>query len=199
VPFTLPYQENGENIMSETQTKKRNKLLDIVYIGVASALIAVCSWITIPLPTVPITLQTLGVCVVAGLLGFKRGTLATAIYIILGAIGVPVFANFSGGFAVILGQTGGYIIGFIFTAMIVGFVSDKFNGKLLPLIIAMVVGILVCYAFGTAWFAVVYAKSNDPATLLTILGWCVFPFLLPDAVKIAIAGIVANRVRKLIK
>lgn len=188
--------------MSETQNnttgKNRKKILDIVYIGVAAALIAVCSWISIPL-TVPITLQTMGVCLICGLLGLKRGTLATVIYIILGAIGVPVFAGFSGGFSVILGSTGGYIIGFIFTALIVGFVSDKTKGKLVPLIISMIVGILVCYAFGTAWFAVVYNKNNDPASLATILGWCVTPFLFPDAVKIVIASILTNRLKKLVK
>ena len=167
----------------ETNTKNRNKILSIVYIGVSAALIAICSWIQIPL-TVPITLQTMGVCLVSGLLGLKRGTLATLVYIVLGAIGVPVFAGFSG---------------FIFTALIVGFASDKFKGKLIPLIISMVIGILVCYAFGTAWFAVVYNKANDPASLATILGWCVTPFLIPDAVKIVIAAILTNRLKKFVK
>ena len=173
----------------ETNTKNRNKILSIVYIGVSAALIAICSWIQIPL-TVPITLQTMGVCLVSGLLGLKRGTLATLVYIVLGAIGVPVFAGFSGGMGVILGSTGGYIV---------GFVSDKFKGKLIPLIISMVIGILVCYAFGTAWFAVVYNKANDPASLATILGWCVTPFLIPDAVKIVIAAILTNRLKKFVK
>ena len=117
----------------------------------------------------------------------------------MGAIGVPVFAGFSGGMGVILGSTGGYIVGFIFTALIVGFVSDKFKGKLIPLVISMVIGILVCYAFGTAWFAVVYNKANDPASLATILGWCVTPFLIPDAVKIVIAAILTNRLKKFVK
>lgn len=183
---------------TETNTKNRNKILSIVYIGVSAALIAICSWIQIPL-TVPITLQTMGVCLVAGLLGLKSGTLATLVFIVLGAIGVPVFAGFTGGMSVILGSTGGYIIGFIFTALIVGFTSDKFKGKLVPLIISMVIGILVCYAFGTAWFAVVYNKNNDPASLATILGWCVTPFLIPDAVKIVIAAILTNRLKRFVK
>lgn len=189
-------------ISNEEKNKKvpaNSKIKDIVFIGISAALIAVCSWISIPLPTVPITLQTMGVCLIAGLLGLKKGTLATVIYIALGAIGVPVFSGFTGGVGIILGQTGGYIIGFIFTALIVGFASDKFKGRLLPLILSMVIGILVCYAFGTAWFAVVYAKSNEPASLLTILGWCVFPFLLPDAVKVAVAAVLANRLKKFVK
>lgn len=189
-------------ISNEEKSKKvpaNSKIKDIVFIGISAALIAVCSWISIPLPTVPITLQTMGVCLIAGLFGLKRGTLATAVYIALGALGVPVFSGFTGGVGIILGQTGGYIIGFIFTALIVGHASDKFKGRLLPLILSMVIGILVCYAFGTAWFAVVYAKSNEPASLLTILGWCVFPFLLPDAVKIAVAAVLANRLKKFVK
>lgn len=177
--------------------KKKFKTIDLVYVGLSAALIAVCAWITIPL-TVPITLQTMGVCLVASLFGAKRGTFATVIYILLGAIGVPVFSGFKAGAGVLLGSTGGYIIGFIFTAIIVGLVSDKTN-KLWALVVSMVVGILVCYVFGTAWFAVVYAKTSEPAPLATILGWCVFPFLIPDAVKIVIAGILTNRLKKFIK
>jgi len=184
--------------MCEKKDKKKLRVVDWVYIGVSAALITICSWISIPL-TVPITLQTMAVCLVAGLLGMKRGTIATIIYILIGAIGVPVFSEFTGGAGIILGSTGGYIIGFIFTALIVGFASDKFKGKLLALIIAMVIGILVCYAFGTAWFAVVYARDNEPASLGAILGWCVLPFLIPDAVKIALAAILTNRLKRFMK
>lgn len=184
--------------MAQTEKKKTNsKVTDIVYIGLSAAIIAVCSWISIPL-TVPITLQTMGVVLISGLFGAKRGTLSTLLYILIGAIGVPVFSGFKSGFGVLLGSTGGYIIGFIFTALIVGIVSDKTN-KLWALILSMVVGILVCYAFGTAWFAVAYAKTNEPASLATILGWCVIPFLIPDAVKIALAAVLTNRLKKFVK
>lgn len=184
--------------MSEEKQKKKFKTLDIVYIGLCAALIAICAWISIPM-TVPFTLQTMGVCLVAGLLGAKRGTIATLVYITLGAIGIPVFAGFSGGISAILGSTGGYIIGFIFTALIVGIVSDKFKGKLIPLIISMVVGVLVCYVIGTAWFAIVYAKEGTPATIGTILGWCVVPFIIPDLVKIIVAAILTNRLKRFVK
>lgn len=184
--------------MKAKTKKEKFKTLDLVYIGLSAALIAICSWISIPL-TVPITLQTMGICLIASLFGLKRGTLATVVYIILGAIGVPVFQGFTSGMSIIAGSTGGYIIGFIFTALIVGFASDKWNGKLVPLIISMVIGILVCYAFGTAWFAVVYARENTPATLSAILGWCVIPFLIPDAVKIVLASILTNRLKRFVK
>lgn len=180
-----------------SEEKKKFKTIDMIYIGLSAALIAVCSWIQIPL-TVPITLQTMGVVLVASLFGAKRGTLATVIYILLGAVGVPVFSGFKSGIGALLGSTGGYIIGFIFTAIIVGLVADKTN-KLWALVLSMVVGILVCYAFGTAWFAVVYAKTNEPASLMTILGWCVIPFLIPDAIKIVLASILTNRLKKFVK
>ena len=185
--------------MAQTEVKKKtnSKITDMVYIGLSAAIIAVCSWISIPL-TVPITLQTMGVVLISGLFGAKRGTLSTLLYILIGAIGVPVFSGFKSGFGVLLGSTGGYIIGFIFTALIVGIVSDKTN-KLWALILSMVVGILVCYAFGTAWFAVDYAKTNEPASLATILGWCVIPFLIPDAIKIALAAVLTNRLKKFVK
>lgn len=184
--------------MTEKKEKQKFKTIDLVYIGLSAALIAICSWISIPL-TVPITLQTMGVCLISGLFGLKKGTIATVVYIILGAIGVPVFAGFSSGIGIILNSTGGYIIGFIFTSLIVGFASDKFKGKLLPLIISMVIGILVCYAFGTVWFAVVYARTNAPESIGTILGWCVIPFLIPDAVKIALAAVLTNRLKRFVK
>jgi biotin transport system substrate-specific component len=177
--------------------KHKFKTIDLVYIGLSAALISICAWITVPL-TVPITLQTLGICLVAGLFGAKRGTLSAAVYILLGAIGVPVFSGFKGGIGTLFGATGGYIIGFIFTALIVGIVSDKTN-KLWQLLLAMLGGVIICYAFGTAWFAFVYARDNSPQSLATILSWCVLPFLLPDIIKITIAAVLTKRLKRYIK
>ena len=179
--------------------KRKFKTIDLVYIGLSAAIIAVCSWISVPVGTIPVTLQTMGVCITAGLFGAKRGTLATLVYLLLGAVGVPVFSGFKGGIGVLFGATGGYLIGFIFTALLVGIVSDKTNGKLWKVIAAMAAGILICYAFGTVWFAVVYSRGGDPKSLGTILSLCVVPFLLPDAVKIVIASVLTNRLRKFIK
>ena len=183
--------------MTENKQKKF-KTLDLAYIGLSVALITVCSWISFPL-TIPITLQTLGVCLVSGLFGAKRGTVSVIVYLILGAVGVPLFAQFTGGLGIITGPSGGYLIGFIFTALIVGFAADKWDGKLAAIIISMIIGVLVCYAFGTAWFAYIYAKKSQPASLLTILGWCVFPFIPFDAIKIIIAALLTNRLKKYIK
>lgn len=190
----------SENVASTSVKSSKFKITtaDIVVVALSTAIIAVCSWISIPL-TVPITLQTFAVFAVAGLFGMKRGTLSVLVYILLGAIGVPVLAGMQGGIDKIIGSTGGYILGFVFIALIVGFVSDKFERKLVPLAIAMLIGLLVCYAFGTAWFMFVYARSTGPVGLGTVMGWCVIPFILPDCAKIACALIVSNRVGKYVK
>lgn len=192
----------SENVSSaEKIVKKSGKKIttaDIVVIALSAALIAVCSWISIPM-TVPFTLQTFAVFTVAGLFGAKRGTLSVLVYILLGAVGVPVFAGFSGGIDKLLGLTGGYIVGFIFTALIVGIVSDKFEHKLVPMIISMLLGLIVCYAIGTVWFMVVYANTTGAIGLGSVLGMCVIPFIIPDCVKIAFAIAISNRVGKYVK
>ena len=185
----------SETTNQNSNTKNRNKILSIVYIGISAALIAICSWIQIPL-TVPITLQTMGVCLVSGLLGFKRGTLATLVYILLGAIGVPVFAGFSGGIGVLFGTTGGYILGFLFSGLLYWLITHFLGTKLPVMIAAMALGLIVCYAVGTAWFIFVYTNKVESIGLMAALGWCVFPFILPDCVKIALAILIAKRFPK---
>lgn len=179
--------------------KKRISTVDIAYIGIFAAIIAVCSWISIPL-TVPVTLQTMAVCIAAGLLGIKKGTLTVFVYILLGLIGVPVFSGFSAGVGVLFGSTGGYIIGFIFTALIVGIMVKLLGKKIWVYAVSMVIGIAVCYAFGTVWFIVVYNNSNaDAVSLSAALGMCVIPFIIPDLVKIAAATLLCTRLNKYVK
>lgn len=173
----------------------RSKTYDIVYIAVFAVLMAVCSWISIP-AQVPFTLQTFGVFVAVGVLGGKRGTLAVLVFILLGAVGVPVFAGFSGGIGVLLGNSGGYIIGFLFSALVMWGIEKAFGRKPVVRVIGMVLGLVVCYAFGTAWFMVVYARTTGAVGLATVLGWCVIPFIIPDLVKIALAYVVSGKVRK---
>lgn len=96
-----------------TMTAEKSKTYDMVYIAVFAVLMAICSWISIP-TVVPFTLQTFGVFLAIGVLGGKRGSLAVLVYILLGAIGVPVFAGFTGGIGILLRNTGGYIVGFLF-------------------------------------------------------------------------------------
>lgn len=182
----------------ETQaTTQKFRTIDLAFIAVGAALIAICSWISIPL-TVPFTLQTFAVFFILAALGGKRGTFSILVYILLGAIGVPVFAGFLSGIGVLLGNTGGYILGFLLSG-IVYLVLTKLFGERLPVqIIALVLGLALCYAFGTAWFMVVYTKANGAVGLGTVLSWCVFPFILPDLVKLALALTIARRVQPML-
>ena len=177
----------------------KNKLgtRDIAYIAMGVALTAVCAWLTIP-AAVPFTMQTFAVCLVAALLGLRRGLWAVGCYILLGGLGAPVFSGFRGGFGVLLGTTGGYIAGFVFTALIVGFAADRWRRRFPALLAAMALGVLVCYVFGTVWFMLVYAKSSGPIGVGTALAWCVLPYLLPDAAKIALAASLVGRLRPLL-
>lgn len=184
---------------AEPKKKKGFKTIDIAYIGIFVALIAVCSWISIPL-TVPVTLQTMAVCIASALLGTKRGVIAVVAYILLGLVGVPVFSGFSSGVGVLFGATGGYIIGFIFTALIVGVMLKLLGKKLWVYAVSMLIGIAVCYAFGTVWFIVFYNNNNaDTMSVAAALSMCVVPFIIPDIVKIIIATIVCKRVDKYVK
>ena len=173
----------------------RSKTYDMAYIAIFAVLMAICSWISIPM-AVPFTLQTFGVFMAVGVLGGKRGSLAVLIYILLGAIGVPVFAGFSGGLGVILNTTGGYIVGFLFSALVMWGMEALLGRKPVIQIISMVVGLIVCYALGTAWFMVVYARNTGAVGLGTVLGWCVIPFIIPDLVKIALAFVLSRKIRK---
>ena len=173
----------------------RSKTYDMAYIAIFAVLMAICSWISIPM-AVPFTLQSFGVFMAVGVLGGKRGSLAVLIYILLGAIGVPVFAGFSGGIGVILNTTGGYIVGFLFSALVMWGMEALLGRKPVIQIISMVVGLIVCYALGTAWFMVVYARNTGAVGLGTVLGWCVIPFIIPDLVKIALAFVLSRKIRK---
>lgn len=167
-------------------------------VAMGAALIAVCSWICIPM-TVPFTLQTFAVCLVTAVFGLKLGFWTVAVYLLLGAVGVPVFSGFKGGLGALLGTTGGYLVGFLFTALVVGLAVNKLGRRPLVLIVSMAVGILVLYAFGTAWFMVVYARSSGPIGLAAALGWCVFPYVIPDGIKITLATLLTGRLHRLLQ
>ena len=175
-----------------TVAVQRSKTYDIVYIAVFAVIMAICSWISIP-ATVPFTLQTFGVFIAAGVLGGKRGTLSVLVFILLGAVGIPVFANFSGGIGVLAGPTGGYIIGFIVMAVIAGLVIDNCRKPWIQLI-GMIVGTIVCYLFGTIWFCLVANYTFKAA-----LAVCVIPFIPADLVKMIIAMIIGPLIKKRIR
>ena len=162
------------------------KTSDLTRCGIFAAVLAICSWIQIPGP-VPFTLQTFGVFAALGLLGGKRGTISIAVFLLLGAIGLPVFAGFKGGIGALLGATGGYLMGFLLSGLCIWFAEAKFGQSLGVFIVAMIIGLLLCYAFGTAWFVAVYTRANGAISFGKALALCVLPFLPFDAVKLALA------------
>lgn len=182
-----------ETLVREQNEKMKLNTLEIAYIGMFIALIAVCSWITIPM-AVPFTMQTFAIFATAAILGTKRGSIAVGLYILLGALGVPVFAGFSGGLGVLFGMTGGYIFGFLLSAIVVGMITKVWGKKPVILAVAMLLGLLICYAFGSVWFMYVYAHSVGTINVVKVLSWCVIPFILPDLAKIALAIVVSRRV-----
>ena len=171
-----------------TQTATRSKTYDMVYIAVFAVLIAICSWISIP-TTVPFTLQTFAVFLAVGVLGGKRGSLSVLIYILLGAVGIPVFAGFSGGFGTLLGST----------ALLMWGMEALLGKKTWVLGLSMVLGLIVCYAIGTVWFMAVYTKNSGPVGLAAVLSWCVIPFIIPDLIKIALALVLSKRFSVILK
>lgn len=187
--------------MSTVKTKKpiqKSNTTDIALIAMFAAILAVCAWISIP-AAVPFTLQTFGVFLAIGVLGGKRGTLVVLIYILMGMIGVPVFAGFSGGVGYLLGSTGGYIIGFLFSALLMWLMECLLGKKKWVLIFSMILGLLACYIFGTIWFMVVYTRSTGAVGVWTALSWCVIPYLIPDGIKIGLAFVLSMRLRRISK
>ena len=174
------------------------KTKDMALIGLFAALLTICSWISIP-TTIPFTLQTLGVFLAVGLLGGKRGTIAVLLYLLIGAVGVPVFAGFKGGIGALAGPTGGYLIGFIGTALMMWLCTARFGVSTKTMIFGMIIGLLVCYCFGTMWFMWIYNRTQGSIALLGTLSACVFPFILPDLIKMAVSILLINRLRPIIK
>ena len=160
-----------------------NVFVSAALIALFVALMAVAAWIRIPVGPVPVTLQTLVVFVAAAVLGSRRSTIAMVAYVGLGCAGLPLFSGFAGGAAAITGFTGGYLVGFALMTLICGAMIERFGRSVPVLLGAMAAGLLVCYAFGTAWFMIAAGTSD----LAYVLSLCVTPFLLADALKIALA------------
>lgn len=176
----------------------RGKTTDMAYIAVFAVIIAICAWICIP-AAVPFTLQTFGVFLTLVVLGGKRGTLAVLVYILLGMVGVPVFSGFKGGIGSLFGSTGGYILGFLLSGLVMWLFEMLFGKKKWVLAVSMIVGLLACYLFGTIWFMVIYTSQSGAIGIGTALAWCVFPFVVPDVVKLILAFVVGKRLKRAIQ
>ena len=175
-----------------------NKTLNMVYIALFAVIMAICAWIVIPM-AVPFTMQTFAVFLAVGVLGGKRGTAAVVLYLLLGMIGLPVFSGFTGGIGILLGNTGGYLLGFLWLSLIMWGMEKLFGKKVWVLGVSMVLGLIACYAFGTLWFLYMYAKSSGTIGAVAVLGYCVLPFIIPDVIKMILALFVRKRLLRAVK
>ena len=198
--------KNGKNRTFD----RRNSVFgtyNMVLEAICAALIAICSWISIPFAQIPFTLQTMAVFIVLMTIGGKRGFVSIICYLLLGAVGVPVFAGFKGGFAVLLGPTGGFLVGFIVVALVYWLLSEKVFGRFMTsygkrlvfnIIIALICEV-VMYAVGVAWFMTVYTPDTGRVGLIFALTACCFPYIIPDLVKLVLASLISSKGYSLVR
>lgn len=184
--------KDNANSISEQMSKTKN----MTVIGLMTAVICIVAPFSIPIPVspVPLSLTNFMIFIAVYILGMKSATICVILYLILGAAGLPVFSSFSGGLAKLAGPTGGYLAGFILLALIQGFFLDHFPGKKYTAILGMILGMSVCYVFGTAWLAWQTGQSFIAALAIGVL-----PYLPGDAVKVIIAAIIGPKLRALIR
>ncbi len=166
----------------------------LVFCALFTALIVILSQLQLPIGPVPVSLATLGVMLCGLLLGWRWGTLAVGAYILLGAVGVPVFAGFQGGAGRLAGPTGGYIVGYLFYALLSGLDVIRLQKHFWGRCILLLLGTAVCYCLGTIWF--MHAAGRQLSESLSL---CVIPFLPGDAAKIALASFLTPRLRGALK
>ncbi len=162
------------------------KLRSMTRCALCAALMAVCAWIALPVGSIALSLQTFGVFLTLGLLGGRRGTMSIFVYLLLGAVGLPVFSGFRGGIGILLGPTGGYLWGFLLAGLAYWILENR-----VPSWFAMALGMGACYICGTVWFYIGYGQTG----LWTVVMQCVAPFLLPDAMKLLGADVLSKKLK----
>lgn len=177
--------------MISMKTTQAVSTRSMVFIAVAAAMLCIAAPFSIPMPgLVPISLGTFAIYIIGSVLGAKKSVLAVTVYILLGVFGLPVFTGFTGGFAKLLGVTGGYIIGYVPGVLLCGLMADRFPKRIWAMPVGMILGTLTWYTFGTAWYMIFTGSELVPA----LMG-CVVPFLIGDGIKIAAATAVAYPLR----
>lgn len=163
----------------------KKKIKYIVFIAVMAAMMCVLAPISFPIGIIPISLGTFALCIVGALFSWHKSIATVGIYLIIGLIGLPVFSSYRGGIGIILGSTGGYLVGYLPAVVIISLCIHKHQTKFWLYPIGMIVGVIICYLFGSIWFMIL--SGNNFIQTLSI---CVIPFLLPDLLKIIVASII---------
>jgi biotin transport system substrate-specific component len=169
---------------------KKVTIYQLTFMAMMAAVTCILGPLSVPIGQIPISLTNLVIYFTVFVLGIWAGTGSYGIYLLLGAVGLPVFSGFAGGLGKLLGPTGGYLIGFIFMALIGGAVIELSHRNIFLTMLGWVVGTAVAYAFGTVWF--VYLMKCSVTYALTV---CVYPFIGFDIVKIVIATLLGKTVR----
>lgn len=179
--------------MEEQKLKKKISTYQMALVALMSAVICILAPLSIPIPisAVPISFTNLAILFVVYILGWKMGTLSYIIYVLIGLTGLPVFSGFEGGVGKLTGPTGGYLVGFVFLAIISGLFIEKFSGNTFMNIVGMVIGLIVVYIFGVVWLAHQTGLTYKQAIMTGVL-----PFLLGDGIKIVLAAIAGPIIRK---
>lgn len=173
------------------------KTRKLVLLSLFAALMCVVSPFSLPVGIVPISLATFVLYLTSAVVG-ASGTVSIVVYLLLGAVGLPVFSGGLGGLERIVGPTGGYLIGYIPCALIAGLIIDRFENKKLAYPLAMVAGTVVLYTIGTAWFIALMGAKGTPYTVGAALMTCVIKFLPGDAIKIVVASSAGYALRKVL-
>ena len=173
--------------------KNKNLVRDMVFIALCAAIISVCTFISMPIGPVSLTLQTFAIALTGYFLGAKNGVLATLVYIFLGLVGLPVFSGFKGGFAVLAGPTGGFIIGFLVMVLLCG-LAKRFKKIYIALPLGLA-GLVACHILGISWFAISLSSTYSfwQAFLISSA-----PFLIKDVISVIIAYSLALLLNKAI-
>jgi biotin transport system substrate-specific component len=175
--------------VEKTQTN-RIQTWQLVLCALFAAVTAILSQLAIPIGPVPINLATFSVFCAGALLGSRLGALSQLIYVLLGAVGVPVFAMFTGGVGRLTGPTGGFIVGYAAAAWIVGTLARRWGDRFSALALAMAAGAGSYFLLGSVWFMIVTQSDLSQALMA-----CVIPFLPGDALKILLAATLTRRLR----
>ncbi len=176
------------------------KTKELTLIGLMAAVTCIAGPLSLPLPfsPVPISLTNLAVYFSVYILGMKQGTVSYLVYLLIGLVGVPVFSAFTGGPAKLFGPTGGYLIGFLFMALISGYCVDRWNGRIAASFIGMISGTVVCYFLGTTWLAFQMSLGSNQ-TFVTMFPAAfaagVLPFIVGDLIKIILSLLIGSQVR----
>ena len=173
--------------------KVRNMALSALF----AALLTICAWIAVPAAQIAFTLQTLAVFLTLGLLGGKWGTVTIVVYLVMGAVGIPVFSGFQGGIGALLGATGGYLWGFLASGLVYWLLTSMLPANRFSRLISMVAGQIACYGLGTLWFYFMYLQGGETSVRL-VIAQCVLPYLVPDGAKLFLAWILTGRLSRFV-